>query len=320
MTRLILLAFMAAALMLAAGCATTEDETAVTSSSAADFDSLWDFQDPAATEAAFAERLPAAREDGNDAYTAELLTQIARAQGLQGEFERAHATLDEADALITEDAPRAYVRSALERGRVLNSSGDREGARPHFERALESASAAGLDFYAIDAAHMLGIVTDGDASIDWNRWAIAMAEGSDDERARGWLGPLYNNLAWTYFDIGKYDEAVPLFQSHLALLTEAGDEFGAGISLWSIAKMHRHMGLVEQALEEQMEILERPERQDNFAEGYTREEIGECLIELGRADEAAPYFARAWELLTKDDWIVREEPERLDRLKKLGRA
>jgi len=34
--------------------------------------------------------------------------------------------------------------------------------------------------------------------------------------------------------------------------------------------------------------------------------------------EAAPHFARAWELLHNDPWLSRDEPERLARLKRLG--
>jgi hypothetical protein len=67
-----------------------------------------------------------------------------------------------------------------------------------------------------------------------------------------------------------------------------------------------------------MELLELPERQNNDAEGYTREEIGECLLLLGRPAEAAPYFARAWDLLHNDPWLIQDEPQRLERLKRLG--
>src|SRR5205809_4269353 len=44
----------------------------------ADFDKLWDYQDPAGTEKKFRELLPAAEAAGDASYVAELLTQIAR--------------------------------------------------------------------------------------------------------------------------------------------------------------------------------------------------------------------------------------------------
>jgi hypothetical protein len=49
------------------------------------------------------------------------------------------------------------VRYLLERGRVFNSTGHRLEASPLFREAWELASAAGQDFYAASAAHMLVI-------------------------------------------------------------------------------------------------------------------------------------------------------------------
>ena len=86
------------------------------------FDALWNFDDPAGTEARFRELLPRARESSDPSYAAELLTQIARTQGLQQKFDQAHATLDQVDASLKPEMKVAKVRSLLERGRVLNSS------------------------------------------------------------------------------------------------------------------------------------------------------------------------------------------------------
>ena len=47
-----------------------------------DIDSLWDYNDPAATEAQFRALLPRVQAEGDADYEAELLTQLARAQGL----------------------------------------------------------------------------------------------------------------------------------------------------------------------------------------------------------------------------------------------
>jgi hypothetical protein len=53
-------------------------------------------------------------------------------------------------------------------------------------------------------------------------------------------------------------------------------------------------------------------------EGYVAEEIAECLEELGRSEEARPYFRKAWEILAKDPWLPESEPERLERLRLRG--
>ena len=54
------------------------------------------------------------------------------------------------------------------------------------------------------------------------------------------------------------------------------------------------------------------------SDGYVEEEIGECLLLLKREEEARPYFAKAYELLSKDEWLVDNEPERVKRLKEMS--
>jgi tetratricopeptide (TPR) repeat protein len=165
---------------------------------------------------------------------------------------------------------------------------------------------------------MLGIAEKGDESLKWNHEAIRMAEAARDPRARRWLGPLYNNTGWTYFDQGDYSSALKLFERDIEFRKQTATNTEVGIARWSAAKMLRHLGRVEESLKLQMELLDDPDRQNNDAEGYTREEIGECLLLLKRPDEAIPYFARAWDLLRNDPWLSRDEPDRLSRLKRLG--
>ena len=52
--------------------------------------------------------------------------------------------------------------------------------------------------------------------------------------------------------------------------------------------------------------------------GFVAEEMGECLRDLGRSEEARPYFARAAGLLGADAWLAEHEPDRIARLRRLG--
>jgi tetratricopeptide (TPR) repeat protein len=282
-----------------------------------DFDSLWNFSAPDSTEAAFQSILPLAKSSGDRDYLAQLLTQIARTEGLQMKFEAATATLDEAETLITDDMKVARVRLLLERGRVLNSSKQREKAAPLFERAWNLARAAGADGFAVDAAHMLGIVSPGDSAIDWNRAAIAYAEQSNEPRARRWLGSLYNNLGWTYHERKEYATALELFQKALAARNAEGKKPEIQIARWCVARALRSLGRLEEALAIQRTLLEE-HRAAGTQDGYVHEEIAECLLSLDRGDEAKPHFAAAFEVLAKDAWLARDEAERLERLRRLG--
>ena len=122
-----------------------------------DFDILWDYDHPGATEKKFRELLPAALDSRDLSYLTQLLTQIARAEGLQRKFQDAHNTLDRVEkALLKAEADdETRVRYLLERGRVFNSSGKRDEARPLFLQALDLAAKSKEDFYAVDAAHMI---------------------------------------------------------------------------------------------------------------------------------------------------------------------
>jgi hypothetical protein len=82
-----------------------------------DFGSLWNFDDPAASEQRFCAALTT---ETDEAVRLELETQVARAQGLQGRIGDGHATLDALEELAT---GRAMVRLLLERGRLINTSG-----------------------------------------------------------------------------------------------------------------------------------------------------------------------------------------------------
>jgi tetratricopeptide (TPR) repeat protein len=281
-----------------------------------DFDQFWDYDRPGETEAKFRALLAEAARDAS--YHAQLLTQIARAQGLQRRFDEAHKTLDEAKALLAGELKRARIRYLLERGRVYNSSKHPDLARPLFLEAWELASStSGEDFYAIDAAHMLGIVESSRQQMEWNLRALALAEKSPDARARNWLGSLYNNIGWTYHDAGEYEQALEIFQKALKWREEQGRAPEIRIAKWCVARALRSLGRIEAALEMQQAQLREFESLGEKS-GYVFEELGECLLRLDRPAEARPYFAFAYEELSKDPWLAENEPARLQRLKELS--
>jgi len=276
---------------------------------ATDLDSLWNFDDPTASEQRFRVALASAT-DTNTAL--EIQTQIARALGLQRKFDDAHKTLDGVEH-ARPVTPLVEVRYLLERGRVFNSSGAPDKARPLFLEAWETAREARLDGLAVDAAHMIAIVEPPTNALAWNEKAIAFAEQSSDPKAKNWLGSLYNNLGWTYYDKHEFARALDCFERDLKWFAARNRDKEARIARYSIGKTYRAMGRFEEALKVQQELVTTmPD------DGHVHEEIAECFLALGRADDAKPSFARAFELLSKDPWLVANEPQRLERLKRLA--
>jgi len=239
----------------------------------------------------------------------ELHTQIARCLGLQGRFDEAW---DELSKISIVHSPIVEVRTQLEKGRLKNSNGNCIDAKPYFLSAFELADEGQFDYYAIDAAHMLGIVSDGQESIEWNERALQLAAKSQDERARKWKGSLLNNLGWTYFSMGNFDTALTKFESALDFQKTAGDPVSIRIARWTVARCLRALKRYDEALAIQNELIQHPEQ------GYVSEELGELLLVLGRADEARPRFRRAYRLLTRSLGSKPGEAPRLARLKELS--
>ena len=304
-------------ILLLAGCA-TESETEKEAKPLPVFDALWDYNDPGGTELKFRELIPAAKESGGKSYYAQLLTQIARTEGLQRKFEDAHRTLDTVEAMLTDEMVVARIRYLLERGRVHNSFGQPEESKPCFLEAWELGLEHGEDYHAVDAAHMMGIVEPPDKQLEWAAMAMQLAEKSEDERARNWLGPLYNNTGWSYHDLGEYDKALELFEKSLKFREEKKDERGIRIARWTVGRVYRSLGRIEEALEIQKGLEKEFEEKGVEQDGYVFEELGECLLLLKKKGEAKRYFKLAYDLLSKDPWLVANEAERLERLKKLG--
>lgn len=282
------------------------------------FDDWWDYEHPDQTEQKFRDLLPVAEASPDRSYYTQLLTQLARTQGLQRKFEHAHQTLDQANALLPETDPVATVRYLLERGRVFNSSGHPEQAKPLFLQAWEHAHAANLDFYAVDAAHMLAIVEIAPQDqLAWNLKALDYAEHATEERARQWLASLYNNIGWTYFELQEYAKALEIFEKALLFREQHGTALQIRIAKWCRAKALRVLGRVEEALAIQQALL-RENEAANAPDGYNYEELAECLLALNQPEQARPYFAQAYAVLSQDSWLMEHESARLERLKTLG--
>jgi tetratricopeptide (TPR) repeat protein len=274
-----------------------------------EFDKLWNYSDPAATEQKFRGLLPEARDPDT---RLQLLTQIARTYSLRRMCNEAHAVLDDVEKAMTPDLAAVRVRYLLERGRTFNTAKEPDRARPLFLEAWELGRRAGLDFHAVDAAHMMAIVEPPETKLSWNEKAMAAAEAASEPRARNWLGTLYNNIGWDYHAEGRFEEALAVHEKALKWFAEnrPGTE-QERTARWSVARQLRAVGRVDEALAEQQRLACMKE------DGFVEEELGECLLLLGREAEAKQHFRRAHEMLVRIDWVAEDKP-RIERLLRLA--
>ena len=212
---------------------------------------LWDFDDPAAS----GERFLDAAEHADEPDKTSWLTQYARALGLQEQYDDAHRVLDQ----LTAVDPQAATYVDLERGRVLNSSGRPEQARPLFEAAARTAERGGLEALHVDALHMVAIVAPADEQHDLNRRALRVARASSDPRARDWDASLLNNIGMTYADAGDFEQALTTFEEALAACERIGDPGRTRIARWMVAWSLRNLGRRDEALEMQRSLKQELE-------------------------------------------------------------
>ena len=276
---------------------------------------LWDFDDLDTSE----ERLRAqlAREE-DDTGRAEVLTQLARIEGLRGDFEAGDALVDDAVALgATSTIARARID--IERGRLRRSGGDPGAALPLFESAFALALEADQGFVAADAAHMAALAAPDRAGfVMWTARGIELAR--EREGASYWLGPLLNNLGWEHYEAGEYAEALNAFEGALAARERAPEnEPAIEIARYAVGKTLRALGRTDEAIP----LLERAvawsERTGN-PDGWFHEELAEEYAAVGRTAEAREQAEIAITLLESDDPAFGANEARRQRLGALARS
>lgn len=255
---------------------------------------LWDFRNPAGSEARFREALKTA--NGDDGLI--LQTQIARTHGLRKDFVQARAVLQAIAHQMPAAGPEARVRHALEWGRAHASATHlpealtpeaQQEARKAYEQALAMAGAAGLDELAIDATHMLAFVDTAPADqLKWAQAALAIVQASSQPKARAWEASIRHNIGYALHQLGRYDLALLQFQQALVLREKAGAASRIRVARWMVAWTLRSLGRSDEALAMQLQ-LERDGDAAGEPDRYVYEELETLYRALGQTDRAEHY-------------------------------
>jgi tetratricopeptide (TPR) repeat protein len=274
---------------------------------------LWDFDDLDGSEARFREQLAG---ETSDPGRAEVLTQLARIQGLRDDFEAGDALLDEA-ARLAFTARSVAARVDLERGRLRRSSGDPDAARPLFEFAYASALDTEQYFLAADAAHMAALVAGSpDGFLAWTNRGLEVANAHDG--ASYWVASLLNNLGWAHYDAGELDSALDAFERALIAREREPDNTAViEIALYSVGKTLRALGRSTEAVPLLEQALASAHARDH-EDGWLHEELAEEHAALGRDAEASAQARLAIPLLERDDPSFAEDAMRSGRLAALA--
>jgi len=286
------------------------------------FDALWNYAHPDSSEVAFKEILPLLTHTDEFAidvqYEPELLTQIARAQGMQGKYDEAFHTLQQADSLLSERTPKAKMRYLLEKGRLLNSSGKTELSIPVLEEAYHFGAEKHFDLYQLDAALLLSSITLSQQKTDWVRKAVQLARTSTDPRCQNQLGSIYKSTAWSYFYLKDYYHAQEMFHKALDWHETNSDSTETLVDRWAIGHCLRALFKFDEALHIQLTLEQDLNNLNLPLNGYVYEEIAELYFAKGNIPQARSYFKKAYDLLSHDEDLTKNTPMRLERIKQLS--
>lgn len=218
-----------------------------------------------------------ARDEFNRPIEVEALSQMARVLMMQGKKDEGHQWLEKAAAIASENDPMGWSRFVGVRGRYQWRENDLTGARETFEQMYTFCSNNNLWSRAVDAANMNAIVADTpEDQIVWSRRGIEIAEKAEVD---SWLGPLWNNLAATYFDIHQYDEALDCYLKARGYHWQHSDERSKLMADYQIGMTLRMLGKMSDAARWLRPVLAWAERlEDNVAIAQAAQDLGEVEI------------------------------------------
>ncbi len=278
---------------------------------------FWDINDLDKTRQNFEALLKDAMANDQQETVACALTQLARIDNKQNRFSQAQEKLASAVKLAPKDAIAPSVHIALEQGRLYRNQGDINAAKKSFQYAFATArDAKNLDYLMIDALHMLAMDEKPQAALKLVEQAQELVKHGSAQ-ARAWLGPLMNNLAWTFFDAGQYDDAISCFERDTAIRLELGAIDERKIADWNRAHVMRIAGKHDEALAV-LKMLETEAGENGFGIAFVYEELAELAELKNDARKASDYAAKSLSAHNAVGELEKNEPEKFKRLTALA--
>ncbi len=214
------------------------------------------------------------------------------------------------------EEPLGWSRYLGVRGRFEWKDDELDKAAKTFIEMYEFCSAQKFHERAIDAAHMVAIVSDLEEQVTWAKKGIVEAEAGNVTR---WLGPLWNNLAATYEDMGKFKDAVESYLNARDYHYKYGDETNKMIADWAVGHAYRLNGDIQKAEKWMFPVLDWSTKLNNTEFiGWANNELGEIELTKENYQLALDYFAKASRKLQEADikyWDPDGFQKHLDKIK-----
>jgi tetratricopeptide (TPR) repeat protein len=246
-----------------------------------------------------ADMASAAKDNGS---LTEAYAMIARSYLTTDKKDEGRPWIEKARGIARDDEPLGWSRYLGVRGRFEWQDKELEKATATFKEMYQYCSEKGLHERAIDAAHMVAITGGPAEQVEWGLKGIKEAEAGN---VTGWLGPLWNNLGYTYEEMGKYRESLGAYLKAREYHHKYSDEKSKIVADWAVGHAYRLLGQSDSAAQwiAQDMLAKFESLGDVEFQGWTLKEMGEIALLESKPDSALTYFIRAEEKLRAADML-----------------
>ncbi|MDZ4723240.1 MAG: tetratricopeptide repeat protein [candidate division Zixibacteria bacterium] len=233
-----------------------------------------------------------ARKEFNPSIETEALSQMARMYIGLNRIEEGRPILEKAKIRANQSDQMGWSRYLSVRGRFEWKEDSLPKSRETFMELHEYCRTNNLWARAVDAANMLAIVCEKpEERIDWSRQGIAAAEEGE---VPSWLGPLWNNLGATFYEMKAYDSALAAYITSREYHWRHSAERSKLFADYHIGMTYRHLGEYDEAAKWIRPMLAWAERlEDHDAIAQALEEMGEIEIGLGKTKQGVETLKQA---------------------------
>lgn len=249
--------------------------------------------------------LQLARADASCAQLVTCLGLAARMYSVNGDWETGRSLVKEAGEKTSIELGRPHLRYLWTLGRYAWHDEKIDKARNTYKEMLELANQQQRYRDAVDATHMLALIEpEKSDQVKWALEGIKAAEASGEE---GWLGPLWNNLGWTYDEMGEHEKALEAllkarkYHQSSPAIPRAVAENSVGYAYFKVGKLDE----AEMALSACLAIVGPMHAEDPSASepiawiGRSQHWQAEIALTRGNKIDAERLFALAAESLGK---------------------
>lgn len=240
----------------------------------------------------YREAAKSAGREFNYSVEVEALSQVARMNLLLGDKNEGKKVLAQVAGKARESDPYGWSRFLGVRGRFEWQDNDLKVSFATFDQMYDYCGVNSLWGRAVDAAHMMAIVAENpEQQIKWGRKGLEIAEANDVE---SWLGPLWNNLAGTYYDMKNFDSTLQCYIKAREYHWRHSGEVAKLFADYHVGMAYRLTGGYEKAGQWLRPVLAWAERlQNHSAIGQACEDLGEVALATGKTDDGKKLFQRA---------------------------